>query len=325
MSKGVILEAKHLFKVFSSRSLGRASRELIAVDDVSFTITESPVVFALVGESGSGKSTIAKMLLDLITPSSGTILYRGKDIRSLNKNEYKTYRREVQGIFQDPFSAVNPLRRVEYIFKIQMKKLANSEQDARNLVNTVLAEVGLDENYLRKFPHQLSGGELQRLLIARAFILRPKVIIADEPVSMLDASLRATVLNIMMDMKKKYDTSFLYITHDLSTAYYIANEIIVLYRGSVVERGPSEVVVKKPKHPYTRLLVSSIPRPDPSRRWIDRVDISKMEVDAGKVRGCKFYSRCQEATEACTQKTPPLLDVGGNHLVACFLYQDENI
>jgi len=320
MYKGEILEARHLSKTYASGYLLRASKGVMAVDDVSFSIPENPVVVALVGESGSGKSTIAKLLLNLITPSSGTILYRGKSLKDLNKNEYQTYRREVQGIFQDPYSAVNPLRRVGYVFRILTKKIADSEQDAHKLINSVLLDVGLGESFLKKFPHQMSGGELQRLMIARAFVLRPKIIVADEPVSMLDASLRATVLKIMLDMKEKYDTSFLYITHDLSTAYYMADEVIVLYQGNMVEHGDPDAVVKKPRHPYTRVLTSSIPRPDPSRRWVDRVDISKMEVGIGGVRGCKFCSRCQEVTERCAQNVPPLVEVEKGRSVACFLY-----
>jgi len=312
-----VVEAKALTKAYGSAGVMRRRKRVMAVNDVSFGLTEKPTVVGLVGESGSGKSTIAKLLLDLITPTSGSVIYRGKSLGDLRKDEYKAYRRDVQGIFQDPYGSVNPLRRLRYIFNIMLKNL-DSGRTEDPPISEVISNVGLDEEFLDKYPHEMSGGQLQRVLIARALFYRPKVIVADEPVSMLDASLRANVLKLMLDMKSRYDTSFLYITHDLSTAYYVADRLIVLYGGVIAEEGDARAIITNPIHPYTSELLTSIPKPDPSARWEGRVDVSKMEVDVREIECCKFYHRCPNVKSQCTKKRPSLVEVEEGHSVACF-------
>ena len=244
---------------------------MIAVGDFSLAIAdEPPSITALVGESGSGKTTLARLLLGLIEPSGGAVLYKGADIRALSGTDLRSFRRDVQVIFQDPFEAYNPFYRVDHVLETPVLNfgLADSRREARRMIEETLRVVGLrPEETLGRYPHQLSGGQRQRIMVARALLIRPRVIIADEPVSMVDASLRATILTSLRELHDKFGISLIYITHDLTTAYQVSQNVIVLYRGLVAEAGDVEKVVGDPKHPYTRLLIGSIPYPDPSRPW----------------------------------------------------------
>ena len=321
-----LLELRNVVKRFYIEGLIRR-KYVTAVDGVSFTIPgEKPTTVSLVGESGSGKTTIARLILGFIKPTSGEILYKGKNIWKIKGREWWNYRREVQAIFQDPYAPLNPFYKVKHalIEPIKKFKLANSQSEADKLAKNSVEDVGLRAEVLDKYPHQLSGGERQRIMIARAFAIRPKLVIADEPVSMVDASLRASILDLMNTLKEKYGTSFLYITHDLSTAYSISSSVLVIYLGTIVERGDCEAVIKNPKHPYMKMLIESVPIPDPKMRWRRKVKLKEesgesIQTKKGRL-GCKFYDRCPEVMDICRSKAPPLVEVERNHWVACFLY-----
>ncbi|MDQ3696356.1 MAG: ABC transporter ATP-binding protein [Chloroflexota bacterium] len=268
-----LLELRDVGKVFGGGLLGQ--RPVPALAGFSLTIDgEQPTITAIVGESGSGKTTMARLLLGLETPTSGAVLYHGKELSRCSRQERKSFRREVQAIFQDPFEVYNSFYKVDHVLTTPIAKfgLAKSREEGRQLIEQALRAVGLrPEETLGRYPHQLSGGQRQRTMVARTLLLRPKVIVADEPVSMVDASLRVTVLGNLLQLKQEFGISLVYITHDLATAYQISDRIMVLHRGQVVEEGDPEQVVKHPEHPYTKLLISSIPLPDPERAWGDEV------------------------------------------------------
>jgi peptide/nickel transport system ATP-binding protein len=264
-----LLELRNITKEYGGGFLSQ--RKVVALKDFSHVIeTEPATITAIVGESGSGKTTMARILLALETPTSGAVLYKGKDLRRLSRQERREFRRDVQAIFQDPFEVYNAFYKVDHVLTTPIAKfhMAKSKAEARQLIEQALEAVGLKpEETLGRYPHQLSGGQRQRTMVARTLLLRPKVIVADEPVSMVDASLRVTVLANLLQLKQQFGISLIYITHDLATAYQISDHIIVLHRGLVVEEGDPEQIVKRPQHPYTKLLISSIPRPDPDRPW----------------------------------------------------------
>jgi len=320
---GKLLEVSHLTKIFGIGGLIRR-RELVAVDDVSFNMpAERPTTLTIAGESGSGKTTTARMILGFIRPTHGGVIYRGKNVLNMNRDEWKTYRREVQAIFQDPFGAFNSMYTVDHVLRvpIQKFKMAKTDEETGQLISTALEAVGLRSGeILGKYPHQLSGGQRQRIMLARAFILRPRIVVADEPVSMLDASMRAGILHLMLDLKKKQNVSFLYITHDLSTAHYVSDAIAIMYQGSMVETGPIDDVIADPLHPYSRLLIDSIPIPDPGQRWQEHIELPSKESQTQTLDGCKFYDRCEFRLEVCkTQR--PVLKQEKTRFVACHLYQ----
>jgi len=265
-----VVEFDAVRKVYGSGPLGSGGA-VEALKAFSLGLPEAPArVVALAGESGSGKTTAANLVLGFLTPTSGQVRYRGRDLGTLSGRERTAFRREVQAITQDPYAAFNPFYRVRHVFDVVVRNfgIARGRTESRARVAEALEFVGLDPTrVLDAYPHQLSGGERQRVMVARAFLLRPKLIVADEPVSMVDASLRASILELMLRLKEEIGVSFLYITHDLSTAYRIADELIILRRGEVVERGEAHQVIDEPRHPYTRLLIGSIPIPDPDRRW----------------------------------------------------------
>jgi len=320
MSNLNLLELKNVSKTFVSGFLFK--KKVVAVDNVSFSIPgEKPVIFVLAGESGSGKSTIARIILRFIKPDKGEVLYRGRNILTFNSKELLLYRREVQAVFQDPYSALNPVYPVDHILSLTARRMEVAQgKEIEEVIDEALISVGLRPEEIRgKYPYQLSGGQRQRILLARALIPRPRLIVADEPVSMLDASLRAEILNLMLDLKAEHRVSFLYITHDLSTASYVGDYIAVLYKGSLAEVGPIDDVVSNPYHPYTQLLMSSIPIPDPSKRWQEKIAAPEISVAREPVSGCKFYDRCPLRKEECRRAPPPLKKVGNRH-VACYLY-----
>jgi ABC-type oligopeptide transport system ATPase subunit len=266
-----LLELRNVAKVFGGGFFRQ--RQVAALQDFSLVIQgDQPTITAVVGESGSGKSTMADLMLGLATPSAGAVLYKGKDLRRCSRQEWRAFRRDLQAIFQDPFGVYNSFYKVDHVLTTPLAKfrIAESREEGRRLIEGALRAVGLrPEETLGRFPHQLSGGQRQRTMVARTLLLRPKIIVADEPVSMVDASLRVTVLANLLQLKQDFGISLIYITHDLATAYQISDRIIVLHRGVVVESGDPEQVVNRPEHPYTKLLISSIPQPDPERRWGD--------------------------------------------------------
>lgn len=265
-----VIELAGVEKRFRVRGV-RGRQAMVALKDFSLSFSEAPArVIAVAGESGSGKTTAANLVLGFLTPSAGQVRYRGRDVSSLRRRDRTAFRREVQAITQDPYAAFNPAYGVRHVFDVVVRNfdIGESRADARRRVHEALEFVGLEpERILSSYPHQLSGGERQRVMVARAFLLRPRLIVADEPVSMVDASIRATILELMMRLKTDIGVSFLYITHDLSTTYWVADELVVLQQGEVVERGDAQAVIDNPQHPYVKLLISSIPVPDPDERW----------------------------------------------------------
>jgi peptide/nickel transport system ATP-binding protein len=280
--KAPLLELRDVGKVFGGGLFGQ--EPVTALRNFSLAIdANQPTIIAIVGESGSGKTTMARLLLGLETPSSGAVRYKGTDLRHANRRDRREFRRDVQAIFQDPFEVYNSFYKVDHVLTTPIAKfgLAQTRQEARQLIEQALRAVGLrPEETLGRFPHQLSGGQRQRTMVARTLLLRPKVIVADEPVSMVDASLRVTVLGNLLQLKRDYGISLIYITHDLATAYQISDRIIVLHRGEVVESGDPEQVVKRPQHPYTQLLISSIPLPDPERPWGSEAPASETMLES---------------------------------------------
>ncbi|MER3405604.1 MAG: ABC transporter ATP-binding protein [Chloroflexota bacterium] len=318
-----LLEVDRVTKVFGGGLFSK--RRTLALEDFSLTVPSGrPTIIAIAGESGSGKTTLARLILGFLTPTSGTIRYRGKDIWHLTPQERWQYRREVQAIFQDPYEVFNPFYRVDHVLKTVVDKFGLAQQSgvtARQVIEEALEAVGLrPSETLGKYPHQLSGGQRQRIMVARALLLKPRLIVADEPVSMVDASLRAMILDVMIRLKDEHGITFLYITHDLSTAFQIADEIYILYRGALVEYGSATTVIQNPAHPYTRLLVSSIPVPDPSMRWRDRIEIPVDEESTGMLTGCKFRLRCPYAMAVCAERFPAMYQTGDEQYAACYLY-----
>lgn len=317
-----ILEVKHLTMVYSLGSITSRIR-ITATDDVSFTIKRGEI-FSLAGESGCGKTTTAKMILGFEEPTSGSITHSGQhDEGSRSDKVWLTH--GVQAIFQDPFETFNPLRTVErYFFEtIDNYKLARSKKAAIKLIDEKLRAVGLSyEEFAGKYPSEFSGGQLQRISIARALLTDPTLLIADEPVSMVDASLRMSIVNLFNKLKKEFDMSVLYITHDLATAYYVSDRIAVMFRGNIVEMGTVEQVLMNPRHPYTQLLRDSIPEADPARRWNGRVQLSDSEQEEYLKQGCKFAGRCPQAMDVCVRAVPPDIMVE-DVLVKCHLYAED--
>ena len=319
-----LLELKGVTKIYTRGLLSKTATTALA--DISLILDEDkPTILTVAGESGSGKTTLAMLLLGFITPSAGQIFYKGQDISKLKGDERMTFRREVQAVFQDPFAVFNPFYTVDHLLSVPIKrfKLAHSKKEARDLMDAALHAVGLDPNdVLGRYPHQISGGQRQRINVARALVLKPKLLVADEPVSMVDASLRASILETLRDLQKTFKVSIIYITHDLTTAFHIANSIVVLYRGSVMEAGDVDTVIKSPQHPYTRLLIDSIPWPDINRRW-GETEIKAKEMDyTEQSQGCKFLARCPFSFWPCKDPTP-LFRLSEHQAAACFLFEEN--
>jgi peptide/nickel transport system ATP-binding protein len=321
-----ILEVRNLakhFKVGGSSWMGGKKIMLHANDDVSFALYPGKVI-ALVGESGSGKSTVARMLAGLYPPTSGQILFHGEDVsKQRGRAAKRKYKAQVQMIFQDPFGSLNPVKRVEHHIArpLIVHKIVPRNQ-VPDRVREILNMVGLvpADEIARKYPHQLSGGQRQRVNIARALAVEPDVLLADEPISMLDVSIRLGILNVMLDLKEKENIAFLYITHDIASARYVADEIIVMYAGQVVEKGLTDAVLQTPLHPYTKMLLEAVPNPEKGL-------ISNRVAASGEARAaidppdqCRFVSRCPVAVEASRCSNPKLVEVEPDHWVRCHLY-----
>jgi peptide/nickel transport system ATP-binding protein len=315
-----ILEVEHLTKEFSLGSI-TARVKITAVDDISFFIKPGEI-FTLAGESGCGKTTTAKMVLGFEEPTSGTIVHKGQP---KEKNEKVWFTEGVQAIFQDPFGTFNPLRTVDrYFFEtVQNYKLADNEEDTIALIDKTLRAVGLSyKEFANKYPSEFSGGQLQRISVARALLTDPTLLIADEPVSMVDASLRMSIVNLFNKLRKDFGMSVLYITHDLATAYYVSDRIAIMFKGNIIEMGTVEDVLMDPKHPYTQLLKESIPQADPALRWNGRVKLSDSEEEEYFKTGCKFAGRCPQVMDICRREMPGDIAVG-DVLVKCHLYTEK--
>lgn len=321
-----LLELNNVTKVFS----GARGRKIRAVDKVSFSLSkERPQIISLVGESGSGKTTIARMILGLLSPSEGDIYFSGKSIYLMGKEEWKEYRREVQAVFQDPYGIYNPFYRVDRVLEIPIRKfnLAKSKDDVQKLIYEALEAVGLrPKDVVGKYPHQLSGGERQRVMLSRLYLLKPKLIIADEPISMIDVALRALFLNILLDFKNKYGISCIFITHDLSSAYYLGEDLIILYKGRIVESGKTNEILDNPYHPYTKLLIKALLPPDPDKRILSSIESDirlREDVSSFKENSCLFADRCPSSMSICREEIPIVIKINENHKVSCFLYYDK--
>jgi peptide/nickel transport system ATP-binding protein len=312
-----LLEVEHLTKVFSLGSIFSRVR-ITAADDVSFHVKPAEI-FTLAGESGCGKTTTARMILGFEEPTSGAIAHSG---RRIGKHHRMWLTVGVQAIFQDPFSTFNPLRTVDrYFFEtVQNYRLAGNKQDAIVLIDQKLKAVGLSyEEFAGKYPSEFSGGQLQRISIARALLTNPTLLIADEPVSMVDASIRMSIVNLFKQLRDELGVSVLYITHDLATAFYVSDRIGVMFRGNIVEMGSVEQVLMEPKHPYTRLLRESIPEADPHRRWAGTIKLTNTEHEEYLKQGCRFAGRCPLVMDICKQEAPAEVVVD-EVLVKCHKY-----
>jgi oligopeptide/dipeptide ABC transporter ATP-binding protein len=315
---GVLVSVRNLKTYYSirgsflNRLVGREAGYVKAVDDVSFDLRKGEVL-GLVGESGSGKTTLGRTLLGLVPATSGSVLFEGRDIAQLRERELREHRRRMQIVFQDPHASLNPAMTLEQAVghPLEIHGLASDRERIRLRVASALEHVGLSppEQFLGKYPSDLSGGQKQRAVIARAIILNPVLLVADEPVSMLDMSVRAKILQLMLELKREFDLTYLYITHDLATAKFFCDRIAIMYLGRIVELGPSAAIYEDPKHPYTKALLRAIPEPDP-RRAIAR-DLPRGEVpDAARPPlGCSFHPRCASAFEVCGWESRDLKDL----------------
>jgi len=315
-----LLEIENLTKVFTLGSiLSRA--HITAVDNVSFFLKPAEI-FTLAGESGCGKTTTARIILGFESPTSGSIIHSGKKEA---KNEKVWFTEGIQAIFQDPFSTFNSLRIVDrYFFEtVKNYKLAKTKKDAIEWIDQILKTVGLTyDEVAGRYPNEFSGGQLQRISIARALLTSPTLLIADEPVSMVDASLRMSIVNLFKQLREELGVSVLYITHDLATAYYVSDRIAIMFRGNIVEMGTVEQVLMEPKHPYTRLLRESIPEADPKRRWSSTISLTELEHEEYLRKGCKFAGRCPLVMDICKSEVPADLVIDGV-LVKCHKYSEK--
>jgi peptide/nickel transport system ATP-binding protein len=322
-----LLEVQGLKKYFPIKlgllkSLTSEAPLVRAVDGVSFKISAGEV-FGLVGESGCGKTTTGRCILRLIEPTGGRIVYKGEDITNLPlEREMRRLRRSMQIIFQDPYESLNPRMSIYDIIAepIRLQKITENSEETLEMVKRALEEMRMvpPDEYLYRFPHELSGGQRQRVAVARAFVLEPDFIVADEPTSMLDASIRGEVLKLILNLIEKTRCAFLYITHDFALARYTCDRIAVMYLGQIVEKALTEEVIKNPAHPYTEALLAAVPVPDPTARRTEVVVKGEVPSPINPPQGCRFHPRCPYAKKICSKEEPKLVEVGNNHYVACY-------
>ena len=317
MSEKTLLEVEGLKKYFQ---VGKG-QTLKAVDDISFQIKKGQTL-GLVGESGCGKTTVGRTLLRIYEPDAGKILFDGKDISRVSKKEAKELPRRMQMVFQDPYASLNPFFTVGEIVEAGMKihKMYHSETERMERVYELLEMVGLNKDHANRFPHEFSGGQRQRVGIARALALNPEFIVCDEPISALDVSIQAQVVNMLMKFQEEMDLTYLFIAHDLSMVRHIADQTAVMYLGTMVEYGSTRDVYEHPVHPYTRGLLSAVPVADPDyEKAHNRIPMDgEVPSPINPKPGCRFCARCRKATAQCHEETPKLRDVGGGHMAACW-------
>ncbi len=326
MNDPPIFQVENLKKYFPVKKglvqslLSKETLMVRAVDDVSFNIATGEI-FGLVGESGCGKTTTGRCLLRLIEPTAGHLVFDDTDLIELPPEDMRKMRRRLQIIFQDPYESINPRMSVYNIVgePVRLQNIAKDPDQVEALVSKTLEEMGLvpPEEFLYRFPHELSGGQRQRVAVARAFIINPDFIVADEPVSMLDASIRTEVIKLILGMVQKLESTFLYITHDIALTRYICDRIAVMYLGKIVEMGPTEEIIQDPHHPYTEALIAAVPVPDPTARRREIVIKGEVPSPINPPPGCRFHPRCPYARKKCEKEEPTLVSSGKDRVVAC--------
>lgn len=329
MSSDIVLEGRDLVKYFpagSTRWLNRPTGTVQAVDGVSFALRRGTTL-GIVGESGCGKSTLARVVTRLLDPSSGSLFLEGRDVTRLSGKELREFRRRVQIIFQDPYSSLNPRHSVGQIIALPMRvQGVEPSGGEKQWVQELMEMVGLNPEHYNRYPHEFSGGQRQRIGIARALSLNPEVIVADEPVSALDVSIQAQILNLMQRLQRELGLSYVFIAHDLSVVRRISDDVGVMYLGKIVESGPAEELYASPRHPYTKTLLSAVPIADPVRARGHRRIILEGEVPSpiDPPSGCRFRTRCWKAEDRCAQDEPQLLAPVAGRLVACHFPESED-
>lgn len=320
-----ILEVKDLKKYFPIKAgvLQKTVGHVKAVDGVSFNIKKGTTL-GLVGESGCGKTTVGRTLLRLQPHSGGSVMFDGKDVFELKTKELRKMRPEMQLIFQDPYSSLSPRMPVGEIIGEGVREhgIVPKEQ-YRDYVMKIMEECGLQPHHIDRYPHEFSGGQRQRICIARALALKPKIIVADEPVSALDVSIQAQIINLLKDLQREHDLTYLFISHDLSVVEHISDEVGVMYLGNLVEMSTKEEIFKNPMHPYTKALFSAVPVPDPTVKMNRIILEGDIPSPANPPKGCKFHTRCKECMEICKTTPPQYKEYGNGHFVACHLYDQE--
>ncbi len=316
-----LIETRNLKKYFKVKK-----GLLHAVDDINIKIFKGKTI-GVVGESGCGKSTLGRAILRLIEPTSGDILFDGKSIMAYNKSRMREMRRNMQIIFQDPYSSIDPRKTVAEIIADFMfiHKTYKTQKEIWNKTAELMDTVGLAQRLANAYPHELDGGRRQRIGVARALSLNPQFIVCDEPVSALDVSIQAQILNLLMDLQEQYQLTYMFVTHNLSVVKHISDEIIVMYLGQCIEKASVDELFSRPQHPYTKALLAAIPEPDITSRD-KRIEIIKGELTSpvNPSVGCRFAKRCNYAFDRCTKEDPALSDLGGEHFCACFLHNSEN-
>lgn len=324
--KNVLISVRNLVKHYPLRGgvFSRQVGKVKAVDNVSFQVSRGETI-GLVGESGCGKSTLARTMIRLEEPTSGSVYFRGKNLTSLSRKEFFPIRREIQMIFQDPYSSLNPRMTVGELIMdpLTVHRIGNRRMRSAK-VDDLLVRVGLSPDMKSRYPHEFSGGQRQRVGVARALTLEPKLVIADEPVSALDVSVRSQVLNLLVELKKEFDLTYIFISHDLSVVEYISDTLAIMYLGKIMEIGPSMDIYRNPRHPYTRVLLEAIPVPDPSRKKKKSMVKGEPPSAVNPPPGCSFHPRCPFSIEECSKVIPHLEDTGSErlHLCAC-IRKDE--
>jgi oligopeptide transport system ATP-binding protein len=316
-----LIEVRHVKKYFPVRKglLQREVARVHAVDDVSFAVREGETL-GLVGESGCGKSTLGRTIVRLLEPTAGNVIFRGQEIGNLGARALRPLRREMQMVFQDPYASLNPRKRVGAIIGDPLKIHSIGDKASRKAqVEELLETVGLSPEHYNRFPHEFSGGQRQRIGIARALALRPKLVVADEPVSALDVSIQSQMLNLLVDLQKEFQLTYIFIAHDLGVVRHVSDRIAVMYLGKLVELSPAEELYQRPIMPYTEALLSAVPIPDPDLAQKRKRIVLEGDVPSpiNPPSGCRFHPRCRYATQICHEVEPPLIDYGNGHLAAC--------
>ena len=318
-----LFEAKDLYVKYETDNPITGDKQTIsAINGLSLNVNKGEIL-AIAGESGCGKSTLAKAMTLLEKPCSGEILFDGKNILSMKKDEVKNFRKRVQMVFQNPYSSLNPKMKIFDTLKEPLKiNYKYSDIEIFNIIKETIEKVGIDANSLNLYPHEFSGGQRQRIAIARALILKPEVILADEPVSALDVSIQAQILNLIKELKREYNLTFVLITHDMSVIKYLADRVVIMYLGEIVEEGSAVQIFVNPKHPYTKALLSAAPKIEDNAS--DRIILKgDLPSPTNLPQGCKFHTRCPNCMEVCKTCSPEHFEISDGHYVKCFLYMNK--